>query len=648
MVRNNAVLALTLFTAGMASASVPEWVRQYASTTLNASSYDDETSAVILLDDQTETVQPNGEIIEKYRRVVRILRPQGSEYAFFPVHFSKDQKISSFRAYTLTAKGVEFELKEKDAVEHAEQEGVYDDSRFLIHSAAAPDPGNLVAFEYEKRLRPYLLETVWGFQERMPIVLSRYTLTLPAGWEFTDFWINHASQKPTSQAGNVTVWEMKDVPRISHEHAMPSWEAVAGRMALHLSGPGMQGRSFRTWEDFGGWYNTIAADRRGATPAITTTVHEVTASSPDFESKVRSIALWMQHQIRYVSIQIGIGGLQPHAAGDIYRNRYGDCKDKVTLMSTMLKEVGIDSSYVIVNLDDRDAVTPAVASHSYFNHAILAVKLPHDEFAEAPAAFTDKSGQRWLLFDPTAEHLPVGYIEGSMQGSYGLLVKDKGELVRIPLTKPEKNYYNFVGKLKLATDGSLSGDMTMVMAGDAAMHHRALIGNRSAGDLHKSLEHYLNEQFAGATLSDIKVENLDEFDKELRVTMKLKATGYAKNAGPLLLVRPRVLGHLWGSLDSKPRLYPYEFDYTEAHNDDFEIELPPGFAADELPRPVNTDVGFARYTAKSEVTGNILRYKRTLQITDPEVPVNKIEDLRRLFLSIAADEKNSAVFKKVG
>ncbi|GAC1656622.1 MAG: hypothetical protein NVS9B15_17830 [Acidobacteriaceae bacterium] len=235
-----------------------------------------------------------------------------------------------------------------------------------------------------------------------------------------------------------------------------------------------------------------------------------------------------------------------------------------------------------------------------------------------------------------------------MQGSYGMLVKDRGELIKVPVAKPERNHDNFTGRLRLEADGSLVGDMTMAMSGDAALYSRTALHELEQSKVRKALERFLNDQFAGATLTDVKTENLDQFDQELRITMKFKASAYSKNAGPLLLVRPRVIGHYWQSLDAKPRKYPYEFAYAESRTDQFDIELPAGFAVDELPRPVQTDVGFARYTAKSEMNGSTLHYKRTMEISDPEVPASKIEDLRRLFLSIAGDEKSSAVFKKTG
>ena len=90
---------------------------------------------------------------------------------------------------------------------------------------------------------------------------------------------------------------------------------------------------------------------------------------------MQAIADFVQHNIRYVAIELGIGGYQPHRAAEIFGHHYGDCKDKATAMSAMLHEIGVDSYYVVIN-SERGSVTPDMPANSGFNHVILAVKLP--------------------------------------------------------------------------------------------------------------------------------------------------------------------------------------------------------------------------------------------------------------------------------
>ena len=153
---------------------------------------------------------------------------------------------------------------------------------------------------------------------------------------------------------------------------MPAPFSLAGQLKSHTSR--REKPRSPLWEGLGRWYSELTAGRRTASADITEKTRQLTASAPDFDAKVRTLASFMQTDIRYVAIEIGVGGFQPHPAGDVFHARYGDCKDKATLLSTMLKQVGIDSDYVLIDTD-HGVVKPAVPSN-FFDHAILAIELP--------------------------------------------------------------------------------------------------------------------------------------------------------------------------------------------------------------------------------------------------------------------------------
>src|SRR5690349_12678225 len=87
------------------------------------------------------------------------------------------------------------------------------------------------------------------------------------------------------------------------------------------------------------------------------------------------LASFVQREIRYVAVEVGIGGYEPHHAQATFKNRYGDCKDKVTLLSTMLSDIGVESYYVLINTS-RGVVMPEFPSPRFFNHAIVAIRIP--------------------------------------------------------------------------------------------------------------------------------------------------------------------------------------------------------------------------------------------------------------------------------
>ena len=121
---------------------------------------------------------------------------------------------------------------------------------------------------------------------------------------------------------------------------------------------------------------------------------------------------------------------------------------------------------------------------------------------------------------------------------------------------------------------------------------------------------------------------------------------YAHTAGPLLLVRPRVVGEDSVPFDDHPRTLPISLEATGRWRDSFDITLPAGYTVDEAPDPVNVDVGFASYQSSIATKGNVLHYQREYVVRRVEIPAAKAEDFRKLEGAILLDEKGAVVLKK--
>jgi hypothetical protein len=125
------------------------------------------------------------------------------------------------------------------------------------------------------------------------------------------------------------------------------------------------------------------------------------------------------------------------------------------------------------------------------------------------------------------------------------------------------------------------------------------------------------------------------------------SSGYAKSAGDLLIVQPRIVGTKgWNILAGKPRKYPIEFKEATRQDDLFDITLPKGYVVDELPKPVKAECPYGTYKSEVQVNGNVLHYKRTYEITEVVVPTQKLDEVKDFFHQIAADEHSSAILKR--
>jgi hypothetical protein len=622
---------------------------------VNASlpSYDEKTDAVLLYSETNVTVISTDKIRTQVREAYKILRPGGRERGTVVVYFNPQRKVKSLHGWCIPAQGKDYEVKDKDAVEvspNIDGAELISDAKLKVLRIPASDPGNIVGYEYEVEEQPFFLQDIWTFQERDPVREAHYSLQLPAGWEYKATWLNHLEVKATPSGSNSWQWTVSDVRGIRHEPLMPPFEGVAGQMIVSFftsTGPALNANA--DWNAMGKWYFNLVGGRVDASPDIKQEVTALTASKATSLQKMQAIAAFVQHDIRYVAIELGIGGLQPHSATDVFSHHYGDCKDKATLVRSMLNEIGIQSYHVLINAE-RGSVTGDMPAHNGFNHAITAIKLPDDvNDPSLIATMQHPKLGRILFFDPTNDLIPFGQLPGYLQANYGLLVTtDGGELIELPQEPSAMNSIRRTAKLTLDPTGRLTGDVKEVRLGARASSERQRLRTVAKDtDRIKPIEELLANSLSSFRITHASLVNFQQTDQPFGFNYSFESENYAKNAGNLLLVRPRVIGEKSsGFLETKEsRKFPIELEEPTRDTDTFEITLPAGYTVDDVPPPVDADFSFASYHAKTVVNGNVVDYTRTFEVKELSVPVNQAEDLRKFYRIIASDERNTMVLK---
>jgi hypothetical protein len=638
------LILVALLAPSPAHADAPAWLTAVAHNTYPGVPAD--TNAVVLYDEQETTVQPNGDIETMYRRAYLILRPDGKQYGFVAVPFDNETKITWMKAWCIPKEGKNYELKEKDAVEVGDLDSFYSDNRSKVLEIPAATPGNVVGYEYRQKARPFFLQHQWWIQSTIPVLRTRFSLNLPPGWEFSVRWIHYPEQKPTSQTATQIVWDADHIPAIKHEPSMPDFRSVAARMGVTYFPTGGSTKAFgpTSWEQIGTWYNSLYMGSVQPTPEIQQKVKDLTANATTWSDKVAALAQYAQ-KIRYIDIEIGIGGMQPHHAGDIYRHQYGDCKDKATLLSTMLHEAGVES-YLAIAQTERGIIVPEFASMVTFNHVILAIRVPEGQDTKGLHSVIDnpKLG-KLLIFDPTDTYTPFGYLPTYEQANYVLVAAPEGgQLVGLPVLSPELNRLERSAKLQLFPDGSITGSVEEMRYGAQASDERAMLLGTAGSDRTKILETFLSNFLRGFHLTQASTVGLDKVGEPLDVKYGFTAERYAKSAGDLLVVRPRVLGQKSDDVaEGDPRKFPVAFESASLQTDDFEITLPPGFTVEDVPAPMKAESEFASYTSQVKVDGNKIHYTRTYQIKQVLVPLDKLDELKKFNRQVAADERASVV-----
>jgi len=639
---------------GAAKVKLPQWLADEAARAVPALPAG--TDAVVLLDERTTVVDLKGHTDSTCRRAVRVLRQGGvGEAGRLILGSAFDVRIKSMTGWVVNPAGAPREVTMKDVISSSlAPDTLYMDAKIMMLSVPEVDVGSVVGFEWQEELSPPAFEDRFDFQGRFPVLQARYAISLPVRWEPDLSWIHWDPVQPVgapdTPARRVFSLDLRDIPGIDDEPFRPGDRALAGRLLIRLKTAGPGAGSWSSWADMAAWYDALSGPRRVPDPSVTEKARALTAGATDTLARIRALASFAQKEVRYVAIQIGIGGFQPHPAPSVLSNRYGDCKDKATLLAAMLQAIGIDSYYIIIHSERGGVTQGSPVSYSCFNHVILAIKLPED----VPGAGLDSLVShprlgRLLVFDPTMPTTPLGRLPYYLQDNTGLLVAgSSGELLSLPKPAPGSNLLDRRGSFVLANDGALAGEIVETRRGSEADSLRYRMQSASEAGRRQELENFLARSLASFSLQSFAFENLDNAGADLVVRYKVSAPAYAKRAGGYFALRPRVAGSKAVDLASnqkKPRRSPIDLETTILARDEFTIELPDGFVPDSLPKPVTLDAGFASYSSRTEASGRAIVYRREYRLIDPWLPASRYEEALRFFLAVGAEEQQSLLLR---
>jgi hypothetical protein len=644
------VFVLTLLVASTAFAGddTPAWLQQAAA--LKAPAYGKDVSAVVLLDESAMTVGEDGRITTTTTYAVRILSHEGRDEAIAKEFYMTDTgKVREMKAWLIRAGGDVKRYGKDQTLDVADATNdVYDESRFkIIDASKDADAGMVFGYQTVTESRSFFSQSLWYFQENLPVLQSRCQLTLPQGWTASSVTFNHAKVDPTV-VGSTYTWELHDLPVIEDEPSSPSVSNLAPRVAINYgssaSAQSAGARIFANWSDVSRWYSDLADPQVTLNDSLAGKARELTANAKTELERIQIIGRYVQN-LQYISIQIGLGRYRPHTATEVFAKSYGDCKDKANLMRAMLKAVKIEAYPVLIFSGDPTFVREDWASPQQFNHCIVAIKVSDE--TKVPTIIQHPTLGRLLIFDATDDNTPVGDLPNHEQGSFALVAAgEAGTIMRMPTTTPESNKLERQADVSLAPDGSISAIVKERSIGQSAVRERGMFRHLSRSDYTKAIEAWITRGASGAQVS--KVDPLDNSaDGRFDLNVEFTAKSYAQLMQDRLLVfKPAIVSRLdWLSLTGTSRTHPVVLN-ARAYTETVRVKLPEGFNVDELPDPVKLETAFGNYASTYEVKDGQLVFTRTLVQRATIIPADQYSSVRNFFERIRAAESSPVVLAK--
>jgi hypothetical protein len=626
-------------TGGIAPAAdqLPDWLRQAAAQTVPA--YPAKVDSVVLFQEEAVTVDADGRRVMRERGAIKILQPNSQKIEAYRTYNTRNGRIRDFQGWLIPPSGKPVPYSKNRIVDVAlSQDYVYDEARAKVLECGTAAPGSVFAWEVTEEVKTVFTQDSYHFQRESPVLVSRFVLTLPAGWETKGTVFNRDQVEP-KVAGNAYTWELQNLPWIESEDYSPSLAALAPRLVVSYfpsidNRAGMQG--LKDWTAVSTWLSTMVDPAAEVTDAIRAKAAQLTANAAGELDKIQAIAAFTQ-QTNYVEVALNVtrgGGYTPHRSEETLAKNYGDCKDKATLMRALLKAAGIEAYLTTIQALDRTYVRPEWASPMQFNHAIVAILV--SKAVTLPTVLTDTPLGRLLIFDPTDRITPLGDLPEDEQGGRALVIAGaRGALLTMPLLPANSNRIDSSVAATLDAGGRLDAHIQRQYFGQSAVPLRRVEILRGGEELKKRFESGFSRRLAGTTLSRVATETHPE-DNRLSVNLELATERFGQSMqGRLFVVRPGLLtsgGEYF--FTSKQRTSPIKLE-SDLRRDSIKIKLPVGFKLDELPQATKVESPYGRLEASWSVHDGEVTMEQSLEIRATVAPASEYSQIRDFFDRVA-------------
>jgi transglutaminase-like putative cysteine protease len=581
-------------------------------------------NAVIRQQDVEFSVKSAGEATLRERRIVTLFNDK-SHFDFLVLHYNSFNKLGKIKGKVYNSMGQfvreigKSEIRDESAISSF---SIYEDSRVRYVDVDYSEFPYTVEFEYEMTWKDLLDYPNWQLGEFGAAVQNAsFTLDLPEGFgvQFKTVNMDVKPTETTVKGRHYLKWAMENLPAVKRE---PYGPPAAELLPMLLVSPNIfeaqqYTGSMASWKDFGHFISQLMKGRDELSPAMKETVRQLTAGAATEQEKIEVLYRYLQQNMRYVSVQLGIGGWQPFDAKYVEANKYGDCKALSNFMKAMLKEAGIGSNPVLIYAGDLKYEVTEDFATPMFNHVILHV--PSQDY--------------WL--ECTSNTSPPNYLSDWTAGRNVVLVTEQGGvLARTPELPAAANFESNEVSIKLQADGQAALEVNSVRRGSKQDWYRQAVVELSQEDLRKKYQE--NLRLPGFTFENLSIQPTAG-KPEASINFKATIPRYASKAGKRLFIPFNAFNPFTEVPPANEnRLHPVVMRDGYTEEDKITITLPADYNVESLPgEDFILESAFGKYSLKTSQSDGVITIERHLEILPVRLPAEEYNAWRDFYKEIA-------------
>lgn len=550
-------------------------------------------NAVTIVSSQAVVYQADGQFTNTMRSARLVLTNEGKKQASSTsLYYTKDaEKMEVLSAQVIKKDGTVVPVPAKD-IEDTEQSGemnIYDpQGRALKVTFANLAVGDAVDITYKlTRLLPTregYFNDIFAFQSTEPLLSASYVVDGPAKLPLTTH-VYHRERTTKidtakTKAGDRIIykWAVKNVGQVVPEPGM-NWTTEMPMLVVTTD---------PSWKNFSKWWAKLVEPKLVATADIKAKVKELTKNAKTDDEKIRALYDFVAQDIRYRGLGVGPRtGYTPREAQETMASRWGVCRDVSILLTSMLRESGIDAYPVLTNMGD-----PVLEKIAYdgFNHAIVAVK----------------KGNDWQYIDPTAKNNNA-LLPGMEAEQHTLIASLKGDVLdKIPAADPSVNLGHAIANTTINADGSMTSKIKLETKGVFDLVVRSIAAMMSEDQRKEIVESLLHHSLPDAELVSFTMTSALALFTPMEVNVEIKVPNAAPKTGDYRLLRTVVTSGALGLVENvlpqvlgatPTRKYGLDAQVTFRYDQTETITVPANTKILALPNPAKAANKVSQLTA---------------------------------------------------
>ena len=549
----------------------------------------------VVQDSRTEIIcKSPTEAVEKHSITLKILDTKGLSEAMFVCGCDVFRELQKFSGELFDSTGKSVRKIKKTELQRTEYNSALKTDDYLFYyECKYPTFPFTIKYEWEIKCKNGLIEypafrPIKDFQQS--VEKASYRLELPVGQtckykvlndEKKNIQITESKGKEGQAIIEATI---ANLPYIEEEpYSLPRSQLfpIVFFVPSDFVYDGTMG-NMETWKNFGMWQYSLLEGRDQLTEPFKQKLHELTATCKNDKEKVKAVYDYLAATTRYVSIQLGIGGLQPTPASEVCRLGFGDCKGLSNYTRAMLKELGIPSTYTVIS-NENPKLLKDFASVSQMNHAILQVPLPQDTL--------------WL--ECTCPQLPFGYVHHDIAGHNAILIgPEGGKLCQLPTYNDSLNTQKITATVEISPSGQAKIQAVVkckLLQYENSCGIKELEPSKQKDALREEIN--LNQ----ADIQNIQIEENKSSHPEICIKYTVTTQQYGNKTGNRLFIPANVFRKSFVVPGVTERKQPICFNYGYNDTDTVRIKLPEGYSIEGLTKPVTINTKFGNFYSSVEV-----------------------------------------------